>query len=230
MELKDMRNLLLITLLTALIGVSTNTVAATQYVSDVLRIDMRTGPSNEFRIISLLKSGTAVNIISEPADSPWVEVETGSGDSKKKGWVRKQYLVSVPIARERLKKAEEQLSLLTSQRGKQSESIQILNNELNQLKSEHSVLLKEKSQLDKKYSDLKKISNNAVELNHRNRSLLEERELLKLKVEELTLANTKLEHDQYVDGITHGGIAVVLGAILAIVLTNFNFKKKRNEW
>lgn len=204
--------------------------AETQYVSDILRVDLRSGPSNEYRIIAILKSGTKLDILKNGDNEDWTKVATGSGDDRKEGWIRTQYLVSEPIARDKLEQAQRELSLLKDQKGKQGESILLLNSELSQLKAAYDKLDKEHRALTKEHEKLSEISSNAVALDQKNRDLLEERERLKHKVEELTLSNTKLEHDQYVDGITHGGIAVILGALLAIFLTNFNFRKKRSEW
>ena len=86
--------------------------AATMYVRDELRINMRAGPGLEYRIVKLLRSGDRVN--RKEAKDDWALVTASEG---KEGWVPIGYLVkeappsiALPGVQARLKGARDRLS------------------------------------------------------------------------------------------------------------------------
>lgn len=72
-----------------LIATATSAVAATLYVSDLKTITARTGPGNSHRIITMLDSGDAVEVI-QPGEE-WTLVRLSSG---KEGYVISRFLTS----------------------------------------------------------------------------------------------------------------------------------------
>jgi SH3 domain protein len=60
--------------------------AQTVYVTDEFEVTMRTGPSNENKIIAMLPTGTKLQVIEEKGD--WVLVQSPTGSE---GWVVKRY-------------------------------------------------------------------------------------------------------------------------------------------
>ena len=203
------------------------TVAQTKYISDVLRVDLRTGGTSQHRIIAMLKSGTGVTVLEEPADSEWIKVVTEKGTE---GWLRKQYLVSSPIARVQLAGLQQEVSELSQQKQKQGESIQMLSNELAKFKSLYEKSESSKDNIKQDFDALQKISTNAVKLDQQNRLLIEEQESQKIEIEQLRQENLLLKNDQYIEGLFHGIVAVVLGAILAMVAPRINVGRKKSEW
>ena len=73
--------------------------AKTAYVSDELTVPLRTGPSNQYRIIKFLRSGTAMKVLETSEDGKYTNVEIG-GD--KSGWVLTENLMDIPSGRDRL--------------------------------------------------------------------------------------------------------------------------------
>ena len=71
----------------------------TRYVIDVIRVDLRTGPSMDHRIIDFLKSGTAMKIIKTGPDSKWTQVKLTRNGKDKQGWIQSQYLSAKPVAK-----------------------------------------------------------------------------------------------------------------------------------
>jgi SH3 domain protein len=70
-----------------------NTAWATNgYVTDSLKITLRTGPSIENKIISVLSSGEAVEVLGEEGD--WYHVRLlDRGDRNKEGWLLRRYVM-----------------------------------------------------------------------------------------------------------------------------------------
>ena len=81
-----------------------------RYVSDNLAITMRSGKSNEHRIIRSLDSGTKLRVLSK--DKNYTKVRTEKGDV---GWVLSRYLVNEPVARIVLPPIKEKLAKLETQ-------------------------------------------------------------------------------------------------------------------
>ena len=62
------------------------------------------------------------------------------------------------------------------------------------------------------------------------RQLQEESELLKVDLEKLKVENVRLSEDNIAEGIQWGAAAVLLGVILAWLISKSTAKKRRSEW
>ena len=97
--------------------------AATMYVRDELRINMRAGPGLEYRIVKLLRSGDRVD--QKEAKEDWALVTASEGEE---GWVPIGYLVkeappsiALPGVQARLKGARDRVSELEAKLGDQEQ-------------------------------------------------------------------------------------------------------------
>ena len=97
--------------------------AATMYVRDELRINMRAGPGVEYRIVKLLRSGDRVN--QREAKGDWALVKSPEGEE---GWVPIGYLVkeappsiALPGVQARLQGARDRLSELETKLSEQEQ-------------------------------------------------------------------------------------------------------------
>jgi SH3 domain protein len=100
-------------------------LARADYVRDEIRINMRTGPGLQYRILKALASGDKVSRLGESGD--WVHVQTPEG---LEGWVPSGYLsreppasLALPLARSKLSRAESTIGELEQQLGAQAEAI-----------------------------------------------------------------------------------------------------------
>ena len=67
-------------------------VAASGWVDDQVRLNLRTGPGNQFRILGSVETGDSVEILTH--GDGWIEVRADG----KSGWVPDGYLKSEPPA------------------------------------------------------------------------------------------------------------------------------------
>jgi len=65
--------------------------AETVYVSEEFEITMRTGPGNDRKIISLIKSGNTMEILEKGQEWSMVRIPSG-----KEGWVLTRYITTRP--------------------------------------------------------------------------------------------------------------------------------------
>jgi len=102
----------------------------TRYVIDQLIINLRSGPSDEYRIIDTLKTGTPLEIL-EKGD-PYVKVKTRDG---REGYVLAQYLNTEPpavLVAARLREEVDRLTALQTELTTQRDELQTENAALKQ--------------------------------------------------------------------------------------------------
>ena len=106
-------------------GLAPLALAQEHYVRDEIRINMRTGPGNQFRILKVLGSGDAVHKLAE--NDSWVNVRTPDGDE---GWVPVGYVtpkvpasVNLPRVEAKLAQAQARVGALEATLGGQADAI-----------------------------------------------------------------------------------------------------------
>ncbi|MBR9805411.1 TIGR04211 family SH3 domain-containing protein, partial [bacterium] len=98
------------------------------------------------------------------------------------------------------------------------------------LDRELQALTTNNTQLSDELSKIKKISANAIALDHNNRELLQKNELLKIQIEELTAENQRLSNKSNKEWFMYGVFAVFMGALLTVLLPRLKGKRKSSEW
>jgi SH3 domain protein len=73
--------------------------AKTMYVTDVLKVTLRTGPSTENKIIKIIESGQRLEVL-KPGEQ-WSLVRLFDG---KEGWILNRYLISSETSNIRLER------------------------------------------------------------------------------------------------------------------------------
>ncbi len=93
-------------------GFSQMLYAETKYVSDQLSVNMRSGPTNEYRFLGRIDSGAKVEVLEEDAANGSTKVRTERGSEV---WIQSKYLMSEPSAREQLTAMETNFRQLENQ-------------------------------------------------------------------------------------------------------------------
>ncbi len=198
-----------------------------RYISDELQVALRSGASTEYRIIAFLKSGENLRVQkSDESKEGWTKVKASDG---KEGWVQDRYLTKTPSAKNQLAQAQKILANLTEKNSELKQSVKELT-ELNDQSSEEKRLLNEQlHNAQTEYQRLLTVSEKTLEIDSANQQLNQELAMIKVRLEELTIENGQLKESEYVDGITHGTIAVIAGCLLALVLPRLGGTRKRNN-
>ncbi|MBW2280672.1 MAG: TIGR04211 family SH3 domain-containing protein [Deltaproteobacteria bacterium] len=121
--------------------------ASAEYVRDGLRINLRSQPGQQYRIVKTLASGDQVARLAEVEN--WIQVRVDNGE-RTTGWVPKGYLtatppasVSLPRVKTRLDHAQSRVTELEAALGEQATTI----TEIETLRSENTLLKTENMQL-----------------------------------------------------------------------------------
>ncbi len=99
--------------------------AETAWVKDELRLNVRSGPGNEFRIKGFIKTGDSVGIVARREG--WVQVRTSSelGD----GWIEDGFLAAEPPAAMRIDRMRTETAEARGQFGTLTERVKQLETE-----------------------------------------------------------------------------------------------------
>lgn len=195
-------------------------LGATRYVTDELRINVRTGQGNEYRIIELIDSGTRLEVLT--TEGEWAEVKTPGGNT---GWVQAQYLDEQPIAEDRLRSALSEL-------GQARERIATLEEELAQAQGNTVSAREEIDQLNGRIEQLETRLDNADEglaLHDENQRLAEQLEALEDRVSEARAQARLAEQRSRKEWFLIGGGVVFGGILFGIVVTRIPWRRRRDR-
>jgi len=200
------------------------------YITEDLVVALRSGAGTQYRIIQFLKSGTAFKKINKEGIEPkegWFYISVDD----KEGWVETRYVSTTPPARDKVAQLQEELTALQDKHSSTHQLSTQLNQQVSSLEMERNELSRSLQQIQTDYKRLKKISEKAVEMDQENRALQQQLATLSIQLDEIGIENQILKDTKYVDGITHGAIAILLGCFMGIILPRLGGVKKRsNGW
>jgi SH3 domain protein len=198
-----------------------------RYVSDELSIPMRTGASNNHRIVYFPKSGTPLNVLETSDDGVFVRVSSPGG---KEGWVETQYLMNQASARDRIVSVSKQLEKSRALEKELKQQVKELNAENRELTEQVKQFQREIKSQESSMETLKRISANPVALANKNKSLEDQLSKITSSNKLLTEENVQLKDESTKDWFILGA-AVSLGSLLfGLLITRINWKRKRHSW
>ncbi len=184
--------------------------ATTVYVSDTnLEANLRSGTSQENRIIGMLRPGTKLTLLGE--ENGWAEVTLEDGRT---GWILKRYLSERPPWRETAEQLQKENEQLRAQ--------------LNKVRTEYKQIMQESAEVQRQlnsqqvdfqsvqrdYDELKKSSTNYLNLKMAYENLQNEARQSKAKLDELEKAYGKLRTSRAIRWFLSGAGVLMLGWIV----------------
>ncbi len=200
-------------LIFALVWASGPALAQTVYVDDLQEVMMRSGPDTNNRIVLVLKSGRALEVLE--TSSGWSRVKTHGGTE---GWVVSRYLTTRPpasIAFNALEKAHEEL--LAKSKGLEVENEALKKENLN-LTAQAQELGQRAGQFEQDYEALRNESDAYFEI----KAALEEAQALlgeqKMRADQAVKELDDLRSNKGMTWMAVGAGILLAGIILGIVL------------
>ena len=201
--------------------------AKTVWVDDQLYLPVRAGAGTQYRIIeNAVPSGTPLELL-ETTDSGYTRVRTPKGTE---GWVSSQYLSDTPIAADRLREANRQLEQTQTELAKTKAQLAEVSKERNSLESAESSLSDRAETLQDELQRIKSIAADSIQLERRNRELLEENQRIRNDLEVLTAENERLEASKESDFMLLGAGLVLGGVLLALIIPMLKPTRKTDNW
>jgi SH3 domain protein len=192
------------------------------YVTDSLRLEARTGPSTEHRIVTMLPSGTQVPVLEE--SDGWTRVTLPDGEE---GWMLSRFLMTEPSARRQLAKT-------TSDLRDTRERNQALDAELASLRATNAELqrsmatLQESGQaLATELAELKRTAASAVAIRNENDQLKQRSQELQRISDESVQAYSVLRASRERDWFLAGAGVLLGGMVLGLIIPKIRWKRRR---
>lgn len=198
---------------------SASVYGETMYVSDILKLTLRTGPSIENKIIAVIESGQMMEVIQ--FGDEWSQVRLPSG---KEGWVLSRYLTTDETNNIKLERLETMHNNLTIQAAELLEENNRLKTENTRLSTEFKAGQKELVKTKSDYEALKAESAEFLTLKanyNRAASQLAEQTARAKQLEEQL---SSLEMNTYIKWFLAGSGVLIVGFLIG-----FSTKRQRRR-
>jgi SH3 domain protein len=212
--------LLAVILLTAIAGLAQG--QTTRYVTDQLEIDLRSGQSNQHRILAMLRSGTPVQVLEENRDG-WSRVRTAQG---MEGWILTRFLDATPSARERLARAEQEVERHTAAAQQLREEQRTTSSSNADLGKRVEALTKANQEQEQELNRIRRTSASALALDDENRTLKEQLSRLERDYQMLEQQNEVLRDSSDRDWFIVGAAVILLGVVIGLIIPKIRWKRK----
>lgn len=195
-----------------------------RYVSDTLHLDLRSGPSNEYRIITYIASGEHLVLLEDESltDDRYAKVRTNKDIE---GYVLTRFLQDEPIAKEKLIFANREIENLKKELDTTKKQRDELRGDAKKLQAESSDLSSTNSQLEKELEHIKSISASALKLDKENKELTSKNQELEIQLQALTTENSQLNDTRQQTYILYGGGLVFAGILAGLILPSLRGKR-----
>ena len=199
--------------------------SAVAYVTDSFKITLRSGPSTNNRILSLLSSGQPLEVIETQGDWSHVRV-LGKGKPAPEGWVLSRYVI------ERLpwkKQAEALRTENASLKAKLSQAQQ----EIMQLKQSNEELSKELQDIrrdlkdvTRRYNSLKAGASEYLKLKKKFSEVKAELDKSEAAINRLTKENNEYKYSEKKKWFALGALVLLCGLLIGIIIGRQQRKRR----
>lgn len=199
-----------------------------RYISDDIPITLRSGPSLQNKILRNLSAGDQVEVLDADTDNGYSHVRV-VGDDGTEGWLLTRYLLTQPIARDRL--AAVQKALVDAQgRVKDLEAqVASLTSELEQTRDQLQETASKNHDVTSQLQDIRSVSANAIQLRDQNESLKRNVADSEQRINRLSMENRELQSENRQQWFIVGA-GVLLGGILIGLIAPHTKRKRRSSW
>jgi SH3 domain protein len=207
---------------------SSAAIAETGYITDILKITLRSGESTTHKVIRMLPSGTRVTVLERNADTGYARIRLADGTT---GYVLNRMILAERPARERLTEAEKQLDILRQEPGKLSSQLAKLQEEHSALQQDHAAMKSENRTLTEELQRLQKVAADPVRIAEERDDAVKRSQALSDELDITKLSNQRLTDKVEENTFLYGAGAVIAGIIIGLVLPLLRVRKSRSsEW
>jgi len=184
--------------------------AAKAYVTDTFEITLRTGPSNENKIIAMLFSGRPLEVMGTRGD--WSQVKVL--DDGKEGWILSRYLVTRLPWEIQARKFQEDLASLNAKSGRLQKDFVDESQQRQGIAAELKRKTEELDALRKEYLELKRGSEGFLRLKALYEASERSLKLAQAGVNKLAAENEDLRSSQQNMWFLSGALVLLCGLLI----------------
>ena len=194
--------------------------AQTRYVSDQLEITLRSGPGNQYRILRMLESGVAVEII-ERNDQGWSRIRAGGTE----GWVLSRYLMNQPAARDRLTNASTRVEQLREETQRLRAELETTQTRLKDAQATVADLRRDNQALEQKVER----AGRGLQLADTNQALRQQVATQQQQVQSLEEQAAELADRSRQDWFVVGAGVLIAGIVIGLIIPRIRWRR-RERW
>ncbi len=185
--------------------------AETVYVSDDFEITVRTSPGSDRKIISLVKSGNALELLEKGEE--WSMVRTPNG---KEGWVLNRYISTSQPSAMVLARVRQDYDALAAKYKDLKEKFDQLEAQKKGTDADLSQGRRKLEEISAAYEALKKGSSEFLSLQQRHKEVTAELEAEKSRSASLDEENQEMKRDRIIQWVLTGAGVVLVGFFLGL--------------
>ena len=196
----------------------------TKYVIDHLIINLRSGQSDQHRIVRTLPSGSKLEVLETTTDYSRVRTEDGT-----EGWVLNQYISSTPTAKQLLAAAETKLAGLEKENAQLQKSLTEVSAKEAEVSKQYKQMSGEQKKLTEELDKLRQVAAKPLQLENENQQI--KKQLLDLENEHelLRRENQMLNDSSDREWFLTGAVVVIVSIVLGLILPSLRPRKK-SSW
>jgi SH3 domain protein len=202
--------------------------ADTVYIRDVIYVPLRGGQSNEHRILHQgIRSGAVLERLETNEDTGFSRVRTSSG---LEGWIQNQYLVTEPIARDRLEAMQDRLAQLEADYNQATARLGAEQSSSAENLQQIAALEQDKAALNEELSRITELAADVINIDARNSQLEQEVRDLNQQIDDLTVANASLQDETNQTWYMIGAATILAGLLLGMWFGRSLFGRRDSGW
>jgi SH3 domain protein len=197
---------------------------STLYVTDATKFAVRSGKSNQYKILRMVPSGTAVTVL-EKTDDGYTRVRTPQGTE---GWILSRYLDAVPSARDRLESLQSGYDELKAQTVLLKEQLGELETTRKDLQERNRDLQQQNVSLQQELEKVTQAAARPMEIAKQNEYLQQQLNEERETVQQLRSENQLLKQETKRKWFLVGA-GVTLGSLfLGLIIPKIPWRRKRS--
>lgn len=200
--------------------------AETMYVTDRLSIHMRSGESNDHRILRMLPSGTQVEVVRSNKDSGFSLIRYKGQD----GYVLTYQLIGEPATRDQVETLKTRLAELQQSPDQLTAKLMQVQQDFRALQTSHDQIKKDKQQLEQELEAIHRVSSDAVRIANERAELRKSVSDLTRELEDLKQENRDLGNRTTQQWFLIGAGVLGAGILFGLLLPHLRFQRRKTPW
>jgi SH3 domain protein len=196
----------------------------TLYITDATKFAVRSGKSNQHKILRMVPSGTAVTVL-EKTDDGYARVRAPQGTE---GWILLRYLDAVPSARDRLQVLQSGYDELKAQSTRLEEQLQALETTRTELQERNRDLQQRNASLQQELEKVEQAAARPMEIAKQNKYLQQQLNEERETVQQLRSENQLLKQETKRKWFLAGAGVTLASLFLGLIIPKIPWRRKRS--
>lgn len=206
----------------ALLAGAAGATGQTRYVTDDLKLPVRTGESVQHRIVKMLDSGTKVELL-EPGRE-YSRVRTADGVQ---GWMLTRYLQAQPVAKDRVQELIEERDQFALRNLTLEQQLQELSGSDDPLETDLTRLNAEHRELQARYAELEQAAGSTLDTQRQLDDLRAQLQAREQALDELEADNRRLLENAQREWFLIGAAVLGVGLLIGVLLPGLRSRRSR---